>query len=71
VAVGQLALTFYVLQALVIRWTPPVDRTSSAREILFCVVFFSLFTGAAVLWRRWFRRGPLEAALRLAGTLGW
>ena len=66
---GQCALSFYVVQAVVIRWLPERADVGMAREyldvacvLLACWAFF-------LLWRKPFAHGPLEAVLRSAGRL--
>lgn len=61
VDLGQLSLTAYVAQALVIRWTPANDETSIAQEFGITLAILVGLTAFAWLWRRWQRRGPLEA----------
>lgn len=69
VLAGRGALTFYVLQALVIRWTPEVATTAIVTEYLIAAAIFGGFVVVAVLWQRRFRRPPLEALLhRVGGT---
>lgn len=60
---GQVSLTAYVAQALVINWTPsPVESTAGEEFVVTLAVLAGLVV-FATLWRRRFRRGPLEAAL--------
>ena len=68
---GQLALTFYVLQGLGLRWwyRAGADGRSYGRELLGCLALFTVFVVLANLWRRRFARGPLEELLRHAGAL--
>jgi hypothetical protein len=68
---GQLALTFYVVQGLGLRWwyRAGVDGRSYTTELLACFALFGAFTALATLWRRRFARGPLEELLRAAGAL--
>jgi len=65
VALGQLALTFYAFQAVLIRYTPSPDTTPHPQELLTALAIFFGFMLVAVPWRRHFRSGPLEAALRI------
>ncbi|HET9539817.1 MAG TPA: DUF418 domain-containing protein [Candidatus Limnocylindria bacterium] len=70
---GQLALTFYVLQALGLRWWFAADWSDSytyTGQLLACVVLFGGFVILATLWRHFLPRGPLEALLRSAGHAG-
>jgi uncharacterized membrane protein YeiB len=67
---GQLALTFYVLQALGLRWWYTEEwskRYSYTGQLVACLLFFGAFVVLATIWRRFLPRGPLEALLRLAG----
>ncbi len=63
VVAGQGALTFYVVQALVIRWTPDVETTTIGTEALIALGIVGSFVGLAALWHLRFRRLPLEALL--------
>ncbi len=65
VALGQLSLTAYVAQALIIRWTPSVEDTSIAQQFGVTAAVLAGLVAFAWLWRRWRRRGPLEALLHL------
>ena len=68
---GQLALTFYVLQALGLRWWYTEEwskRYSYTGQLVACFLFFGAFVVLATIWRRLLSRGPLEALLRLAGN---
>ena len=65
VVLGQFALTFYVAQAVLIRWTVERGTTSIGAEFRLCAAIVVGFTLAALVWRRWLGRGPLEATLRL------
>jgi hypothetical protein len=68
---GQLALTFYVLQALGLRWWYTQEwskRYSYTGQLVACLLFFGVFVVLATIWRRFLSRGPLEALLRLAGN---
>ncbi|WMT86276.1 DUF418 domain-containing protein [Pelagibacterium sp. 26DY04] len=64
VALGQLALSFYVAHLFLLHMFAGVLRRESVGEAMISVVAIS---GAAmvfaVLWRRYFQRGPLEALL--------
>lgn len=74
VATGQLALTIYLLHALVgvgvPRWLLDLERRMAwASVVAWSFGFVALVVPLAWLWRRRFARGPLEALLRLiAGT---
>jgi hypothetical protein len=65
VALGQLSLTAYVAQALVIRWTPEVAETTTAQEFGITAALLAGLVLVAWTWRRFLRRGPLEALLHL------
>ena len=70
---GQLALTFYVLQALGLRWWYTEEwskRYSYTGQLVACFLFFGAFMVLATIWRKWLSRGPLEALLRLSGMAG-
>lgn len=63
VHLGQLSLTAYTAQALIIRWTPEEPESTIAQEFAITLALLVAFVVVATLWRRVFRRGPLEAAL--------
>lgn len=65
VALGQLALTFYVFQAVLVRWTPHPTTTPLAQEFLTATAIYFGFMVFAFAWRSWLSVGPLEALLRL------
>jgi uncharacterized membrane protein len=68
---GQLALTFYVLQALGLRWWYTKEwskRYSYTGQLVACLLFFAVFVVLATIWRRFLSRGPLEALLRMSGN---
>lgn len=65
VALGQCSLTVYVVQAVVIRWTPSLDETTMGRQALITGAMLAGCTAFSWAWRRWFRRGPLEGLLHL------
>jgi uncharacterized membrane protein YeiB len=70
---GQLALTFYVLQALGLRWWYTEEwsqRYSYTGQLVACLVIFGAFTVLATIWRRLLPPGPLETLLRLSGKAG-
>lgn len=66
VALGQLALSFYVFQAVLVRVTPHPDTTPLSQELVTAAIIYIGFAVFAVIWQLRFRNGPLEAALRLA-----
>lgn len=63
VAAGQLSLTIYVVQALVIRWTPEPGATTIGQHTLIAAGLFAACACFAWAWRQKFRRGPLEQVL--------
>ncbi|MEX2550596.1 MAG: DUF418 domain-containing protein [Nitriliruptoraceae bacterium] len=64
-AVGQLALTAYVLHLVVLQVPQAPLRTDSLLSAVGLVAAFGIgLTILAVLWRRRFHRGPLELLLR-------
>jgi uncharacterized membrane protein YeiB len=64
VAMGQLALTVYVAHLLALHAWSDVLRSGEVGEAVLIVLAFTAAAAlAAVLWRRAFRRGPLEALL--------
>ncbi len=65
VAVGSLSLTYYVYQAWLTNVVPPTTETTLGAEWTFTVVVYGSFIVLALLWRVWFRVGPLERVLRL------
>lgn len=72
VAVGQMALTVYVLHLLVLAWQPDwlegLDTVADASRKV--ARFYLVATLICVVWRARFRRGPLEALLALPFTRG-
>jgi uncharacterized membrane protein YeiB len=68
VMLGQLALTFYVFQAILVNWTPNPETTPIELEFAIVAAIYLGFMAYAVLWRRAFRRGPLEQFLRLGAA---
>lgn len=64
-ALGQLALTFYAFQAVLVRVVPDPDTVSIGRNFATVGVMYFGFMSFAVFWKRRFRVGPLEALLRL------
>jgi hypothetical protein len=69
---GQLALTFYVLHAIGLRWWYQgwADELTYVQELVAIAAIFAAFVLAATLWRRHLERGPLEEVLRRAGPTG-
>ena len=64
VALGQLALSFYVAHLFLLHMFSDAFRRESAGEAMISVIAISVAAMAfAVFWRRRFRRGPLEAVL--------
>lgn len=71
VALGQLALTFYVGHLLILAWWPELRAAASPGEAVPVVLVFTLGGMAiATAWRWIFRRGPLEIVLALPWMLG-
>lgn len=68
VALGQLALSFYVFQAVLVRYTPHPNGTGLGQEFAIVFAIYFGFMVFAVLWRMRFRTGPLEAVLRLGSS---
>jgi uncharacterized membrane protein YeiB len=65
VVLGQMALTFYVFQAVAINWTPPRPETSTVEEYLLAAGLTVGFLIFAFIWVTFVnRRGPLELMLR-------
>lgn len=68
---GQLALTFYVAHVFLLR--RPLRRwpyeLSPAETIGAIVALFAAFVLVASLWRRYFKRGPAEAVMRVGDLL--
>ena len=63
-ALGRLALTFYILQAALVRWTPDPQITGIGQEYLTGIAIYVGFAVFAVLWSQWISVGPFEALLR-------
>ena len=63
--VGSMSLTFYVYQAWITRLVPPTRETSIGVEWLFTIAVYVSFAVLALMWRHWFRSGPLERLLRV------
>lgn len=63
--VGTMALSFYVFQALATNVYPPPSETDLVREWLTVAELYLGFLAVALVWRHWFRRGPMEALLRV------
>ncbi len=67
VVLGQMALTFYVFQAVVINWTPPRPETTTGEEYLLGAGLTVGFLACALIWVAFVTpRGPLELMLRAA-----
>ncbi|MGH2555902.1 MAG: acyltransferase family protein [Actinomycetota bacterium] len=67
VAMGQLALTIYVAHLIALAlWPGLLIRRDDVLAATVSVIRFTAVTALfAVLWRKWFSRGPLEALLHL------
>ena len=69
-ALGQVALTVYVAHLLALHaWTGPLRSDDVVRATAVVTGFTSTAAGAAVAWRAWSRRGPLEMLLRYPSIL--
>ncbi len=64
IAVGTMSLTAYVAHILVIHYVDPEAYLGTPLAVL--IVFVAGATAFAVLWKRWFRRGPLEFLLHFS-----
>lgn len=75
VVTGQLALTIYVGHLVALHVLPQrPDLSLGPVDLPFAVVLAVGAVAFAVLWRTWFRVGPLEAFMRppwRAGGFGW
>ncbi|MGH2683761.1 MAG: DUF418 domain-containing protein [Actinomycetota bacterium] len=70
VAMGQLALSIYVAHLVALALWPGAFIRGDFSPAMMSVIRFSLVVAfASVLWRRFFSRGPLEAALRLPWSM--
>ena len=65
VATGQLALTVYVVHLFAIAQVVRPGPQTAQDGLVITAVMALVLVGAAVVWRHFFSRGPLEAALRL------
>jgi uncharacterized membrane protein YeiB len=66
VAMGQLALTIYVGHLIAMALWPHLFIRGDFFPAMVSVIRFSIVVAfASVVWRRFFSRGPLEAAMRL------
>lgn len=65
---GTVALSFYVFQVLMTEVVPRPSTTPISEEWLTVVGLYGSFTAAAMIWKRRFRSGPLEAVLRIGST---
>ncbi|HCO55723.1 MAG TPA: hypothetical protein DIT93_11975 [Pelagibacterium sp.] len=64
VALGQLALSFYVAHLVALHFLDDLLRRDSVGEAMASVIIVTVIAiGFAVLWRRHFARGPLETLL--------
>jgi uncharacterized membrane protein YeiB len=64
---GQLSLTFYVAHLVALAWVRPLPHTLLQGAAISAVMVV-VAAVAAVLWRRRFRRGPLEVLVRAPWT---
>lgn len=64
---GQLSLTFYVAHLVVLAWVRPLPHTL-LQGVAISAVMVAVAAVAAVLWRRRYRRGPLEVLVRAPWT---
>lgn len=65
---GEMALTFYAYQAIVINWTPTRPSTTVGEEYVLCALLAGGFMLFAAAWQHRFRRGPLENVLRIGSA---
>ena len=65
VALGRLALTFYVVQAVLVRVTPHPRETGLGQEFTTAMIIYFGFMAFAFVWTQSYRSGPFEALLRL------
>ena len=64
-ALGTLALTFYIFQAIVIHLAPPLSETTITEEFRLVLILYIGFLPFAWGWKYFFRSGPFESLLRL------
>lgn len=64
-ALGTLALTFYIFQAVVIHLAPPLSETTITEEFRLVLILYLGFLPFAYGWKYFFRSGPFESLLRL------
>ncbi len=64
-ALGMLALTFYVFQAVLTNVVAEPSTTSFGQEYVTVAIIYGGFMVAAMIWKQWFRFGPFEALLRV------
>ncbi|MGI9597392.1 MAG: acyltransferase family protein [Acidimicrobiales bacterium] len=65
IALGRLALSFYVFQAVLVRFTPHPSETELSQEFTTALAIYVGFMVFATIWTLRLSVGPLEAALRL------
>lgn len=63
-ALGTMALTFYIFQAVVIHLAPPLSETTIAEEFRLVAILYIGFMPFALGWKYFFRSGPFEWLLR-------
>lgn len=63
-ALGTLALTFYIFQAIVIHLAPPLSETTIEEEFRLVLILYGGFVLFAWGWKYFFRSGPFESLLR-------
>lgn len=70
VALGQVALTFYVGHLLLLAWWPtPLTSGDPATALRLAAIIVAHAAALAVAWRWLFARGPLEFLLQLPATV--
>ncbi|MEM9562867.1 MAG: heparan-alpha-glucosaminide N-acetyltransferase domain-containing protein [Actinomycetota bacterium] len=65
---GTVALSFYVFQVLTTEIVPRPSTTPLSQEWATVASLYGGFLVAAMVWKRYFRSGPLEALLRVGST---
>jgi len=63
--VGSMSLTYYVYQAWLTNIVPNTRETSVETEWLYVIAVYVSFVILALIWRLWFKSGPLERVLRI------